>query len=59
MKKEIRIHGRGGQGVVALAEILAIAFFITEKKSKPFLILVWREAEPQFNLLSEYLISPY
>jgi pyruvate ferredoxin oxidoreductase gamma subunit len=25
--KEIRIHGRGGQGVVAMAEILAIAFF--------------------------------
>ena len=24
---QIRIHGRGGQGVVAMAEILAIAFF--------------------------------
>ncbi|MFA5644207.1 MAG: 2-oxoacid:acceptor oxidoreductase family protein [Patescibacteria group bacterium] len=27
INKEIRIHGRGGQGVVAMAEILAIAFF--------------------------------
>ena len=26
--EQIRIHGRGGQGVVAMAEILAIAFFI-------------------------------
>jgi pyruvate ferredoxin oxidoreductase gamma subunit len=28
LEQQIRIHGRGGQGVVAMAEILAIAFFI-------------------------------
>ncbi len=27
-EQQIRIHGRGGQGVVAMAEILAIAFFV-------------------------------
>ena len=27
-EQQIRIHGRGGQGVVAMAEILATAFFI-------------------------------
>ncbi len=36
MKKEIRIHGRGGQGVVALAEILAIAFFYNGKEVQAF-----------------------
>jgi pyruvate ferredoxin oxidoreductase gamma subunit len=33
---EIRIHGRGGQGVVAASEILAIAFFKDGKKSQAF-----------------------
>ncbi|HPT08471.1 MAG TPA: 2-oxoacid:acceptor oxidoreductase family protein [bacterium] len=28
LDQQIRIHGRGGQGVVAMAEILATAFFI-------------------------------
>lgn len=27
LEQQIRIHGRGGQGVVAMAEMLAIAFF--------------------------------
>lgn len=36
LKKEIRIHGRGGQGVVAMAEILAIAFFNDGKNSQAF-----------------------
>ncbi len=36
MNKEIRIHGRGGQGVVAMAEILAIAFFNNGKNSQAF-----------------------
>ncbi len=34
--KQIRIHGRGGQGVVAMAEILAIAFFNNGQKSQAF-----------------------
>lgn len=33
---EIRIHGRGGQGVVAASEILAIAFFKDGKKAQAF-----------------------
>lgn len=33
---EIRIHGRGGQGVVAASELLAIAFFKDGKKSQAF-----------------------
>lgn len=33
---EIRIHGRGGQGVVAASEILAIAFFKDGKESQAF-----------------------
>ncbi|MDD3711538.1 MAG: 2-oxoacid:acceptor oxidoreductase family protein [Patescibacteria group bacterium] len=36
MTKEIRIHGRGGQGVVAMAEILAIAFFNDGKIAQAF-----------------------
>ena len=34
--KQIRIHGRGGQGVVAASELLAIAFFKDGKKSQAF-----------------------
>ncbi|MFA5420885.1 MAG: 2-oxoacid:acceptor oxidoreductase family protein [Patescibacteria group bacterium] len=34
--KEIRIHGRGGQGVVAASEILAIAFFNDGKNVQAF-----------------------
>ncbi|PKM91098.1 pyruvate ferredoxin oxidoreductase [Candidatus Falkowbacteria bacterium HGW-Falkowbacteria-1] len=33
---EIRIHGRGGQGVVVASEILAIAFFKDGKESQAF-----------------------
>jgi pyruvate ferredoxin oxidoreductase gamma subunit len=33
---QIRIHGRGGQGVVSMAEILAIAFFNDGKQSQAF-----------------------
>lgn len=33
---QIRIHGRGGQGVVAMAEILAIAFFNDGKVAQAF-----------------------
>jgi len=33
---QIRIHGRGGQGVVAMAEILAIAFFSDGKTTQAF-----------------------
>ncbi len=36
ISKEIRIHGRGGQGVVAMAEILAIAFFNDAKIAQAF-----------------------
>lgn len=36
INKEIRIHGRGGQGVVAMAEILAIAFFNDGKIAQAF-----------------------
>lgn len=32
----IRIHGRGGQGVVSAAEILAIAAFIEKKEAQAF-----------------------
>jgi pyruvate ferredoxin oxidoreductase gamma subunit len=34
--KQIRIHGRGGQGVVSMAEVLAIAFFKDGKISQAF-----------------------
>lgn len=34
--KEIRIHGRGGQGVVTASEILAIAFFKEGKNVQAF-----------------------
>lgn len=34
--QQIRIHGRGGQGVVAMAEILAIAFFNDGKIAQAF-----------------------
>ena len=34
--KQIRIHGRGGQGVVAMAEVLAIAFFNDGQISQAF-----------------------
>lgn len=34
--KEIRIHGRGGQGVVTAAELIAIAAFYDGKKSQAF-----------------------
>lgn len=33
---EIRIHGRGGQGVVTASEILAIAFFKNGQKAQAF-----------------------
>lgn len=33
---QIRIHGRGGQGVVAMAEILAIAFFNNGQNAQAF-----------------------
>lgn len=33
---QVRIHGRGGQGVVAMAEILAIAFFNDGKVTQAF-----------------------
>lgn len=33
---QIRIHGRGGQGVVAMAEIMAIAFFNDGKYAQAF-----------------------
>lgn len=36
VNKEIRIHGRGGQGVVAMAEILAIAFFNDGRVAQAF-----------------------
>ncbi|MFH1454230.1 MAG: pyruvate ferredoxin oxidoreductase subunit gamma [Armatimonadota bacterium] len=36
MLKEIRIHGRGGQGVVTAAELLAIAAFEDGKYSQAF-----------------------
>ncbi|MEK6646767.1 MAG: pyruvate ferredoxin oxidoreductase subunit gamma [Candidatus Firestonebacteria bacterium] len=36
MMKEIRIHGRGGQGVVTAAEIIAIAAFADGKYSQAF-----------------------
>jgi pyruvate ferredoxin oxidoreductase gamma subunit len=34
--QEIRIHGRGGQGVVTTAEIIAIAAFYDNKNSQSF-----------------------
>jgi pyruvate ferredoxin oxidoreductase gamma subunit len=34
--KEIRIHGRGGQGVVTAAELLAVAAFTDGKASQAF-----------------------
>lgn len=34
--KEIRIHGRGGQGAVTSSQVLAIAAFFDEKKSQAF-----------------------
>lgn len=36
MLKEIRIHGRGGQGVVTTSEIIAIAAFNDGKQSQAF-----------------------
>jgi len=33
---QIRIHGRGGQGVVTAAELIAIAAFFDEKQSQAF-----------------------
>lgn len=33
---EIRIHGRGGQGVVTAAELIAIAAFLDKKESQAF-----------------------
>jgi len=36
MKSEIRIHGRGGQGVVTLAELIAIAAFFEGKNVQAF-----------------------
>ena len=36
MMKEIRFHGRGGQGVVTAAEILAISAFLDRKYSQAF-----------------------
>ena len=36
MLKEIRIHGRGGQGVVTTSEILAIAAYTDSKQSQAF-----------------------
>lgn len=37
--KEIRIHGRGGQGSVTAAELLAVAAFEDGKYSQKFLDL--------------------
>jgi pyruvate ferredoxin oxidoreductase gamma subunit len=34
--KEVRIHGRGGQGAVTTAQLLAIAAFYDNKKSQAF-----------------------
>ena len=34
--KEIRIHGRGGQGSVVTAELLAMAAFFSDKYSQAF-----------------------
>lgn len=34
--KQIRIHGRGGQGVVTAAELIAISAFIDGKESQAF-----------------------
>src|SRR5512136_1479433 len=36
MLKEIRIHGRGGQGVVTAAELLAVAAFADGKYAQAF-----------------------
>ena len=36
MLKEIRIHGRGGQGVVTAAELLAVAAFEDGKYAQAF-----------------------
>jgi hypothetical protein len=40
--KEIRIHGRGGQGSVTAAELLAVAAFEDGKYSQAFPPLGWR-----------------
>ncbi|GAF73543.1 unnamed protein product, partial [marine sediment metagenome] len=34
--KQIRIHGRGGQGVVTAAELIAIATFTDGKQAQAF-----------------------
>lgn len=34
--KQVRIHGRGGQGVVTAAELIAIAAFIDNKETQAF-----------------------
>lgn len=34
--KEVRVHGRGGQGAVTTAELLAVAAFYDNKKSQAF-----------------------
>ena len=36
MLKEIRIHGRGGQGAVTLAELIAVTAFFDGKKVQAF-----------------------
>ena len=33
---EVRIHGRGGQGVVTAAEMLAVAAFLEGKHAQAF-----------------------
>ena len=33
---QVRIHGRGGQGVVTAAELLSVAAFLEDKHSQAF-----------------------
>ena len=47
--RQIRIHGRGGQGVVTAAELIAIAAFHDGKVSQPFLLSAWKEPAPRLN----------
>jgi Pyruvate/2-oxoacid:ferredoxin oxidoreductase gamma subunit len=45
--KEVRIHGRGGQGSVTAAELLAVAAFEDGKYSQAFHFLALRDVVPQ------------
>jgi len=55
---ELRIHGRGGQGVVTAAELLSVAAFLDGHEAQAFLSLA-SDGAPITPDVEPYLFEPF